>query len=247
MLLVKLQMDARLSLAWSHYITYSLQLSSVRACFMRPDSLYTDVAVNTCCQCLNKNFPYHHVYQDKCVARYILLPELILAEHGKCHLCFLKGLFWSPHLAFKNTEHGWIDPDAFSNRSHGNMENSFILPSIILFQRYSDKEQEIPSIFLFWTNCMQHKKKNQISYYRNCLNPMMLKNFWDVRSHFLLIVSFSKTIRAKSCKHLRLRNMMLVLISELCVCISNTQHTWTIAIIPGCKQYIYSAPLQILP
>lgn len=79
----------------SHYITYSLQLSSVMVCFMRPDSAYTDIAVNTCRQCLNKNFPYHHVYQDECVSREILLPELILAEQGKCHPSFLKGLFGS--------------------------------------------------------------------------------------------------------------------------------------------------------
>lgn len=32
-------------------------MSSAMACFMRPDSLYTDVVVNTYCQCLNKNFP----------------------------------------------------------------------------------------------------------------------------------------------------------------------------------------------
>lgn len=49
---------------------------------------------------LKQKFSYHHVYQDKCVARYILLPELILAELGKCHLSVLKGLFSSPHLAF---------------------------------------------------------------------------------------------------------------------------------------------------
>lgn len=146
-LLVELQLDARLSLAWSHYITYSLQLSSVMACFMWPDSLYTDIAVNTYCQCLNKNFPYHHVYQDKCVARYSLLPELILAEHSKCHLSFLKGLLWSSHLALKTIEHGWMDPDAFPNRSYRNMENSFNLSSIILFQGYSDMEQEIQNTF----------------------------------------------------------------------------------------------------
>lgn len=112
-------------------------------CFMRPDSAYTDIAVNTCRQCLNKNFPYHHVYQDECVSREILLPELILAEQGKCHPSFLKGLFGSSHLAFKNIEQGWMDPDAFSNRSYRNMENSFILSSIILFQGDSDTEQEM--------------------------------------------------------------------------------------------------------
>ena len=35
-----------------------------------------------------------------------------------------------------------MDPDAFSNRSYGNMENSFILSSIRLFQGYFDTEQE---------------------------------------------------------------------------------------------------------
>lgn len=94
---------------------------------------------------LKQKFSYHHVYQDECAARYILLPELVLAELGKCHLSFLKGLFWSSHLAFKNTEHGWMDPDAFSNRSYGNTENSFIPSRIILFQGYSDMEQEIQS------------------------------------------------------------------------------------------------------
>lgn len=120
-------------------------------------------SINTCCQRLNKNFPYHHVYQDKCVAGYILLPEMILAEHGKCHLCF-KGLFWSPHLAFENIEHGWMDPDAFSNRSYRNMENSFILSSILLLQPYSDMEQEIQSIFvlnwLYYT--AQERKSDQL-------------------------------------------------------------------------------------
>lgn len=101
---------------------------------------------------LKQKFSYHHVYQDKCVARYILLPELILAEPGKCHLFFLKGLFWNSHLAFKNIEHGWMDPDAFSKRSYGNMENSLILSNIILFQGYSDMRKKF-KVLLPWTNC----------------------------------------------------------------------------------------------
>lgn len=35
-----------------------------------------------------------------------------------------------------------MDPDAFSNRSYGNMENSFILSSIRLFQGYSDPSRK---------------------------------------------------------------------------------------------------------
>ena len=41
---------------------------------------------------LKQIVPYHHVYQDERVARYILL-ELVLAEHSESHLSFLKGLF----------------------------------------------------------------------------------------------------------------------------------------------------------
>lgn len=41
-----------------------------------------------------------------------------------------------------------MDPDAFSNRSYRNMENSFILLNIIIFQHYSDMGQEIRSIFV---------------------------------------------------------------------------------------------------
>lgn len=41
---------------------------------------------------LKQNVPYHHAYQDQCIARYILT-ELVSAEHSKCHLSFLKGLF----------------------------------------------------------------------------------------------------------------------------------------------------------
>lgn len=154
------------------------------ACFMRPDSLYTDVAVNTCCQCLNKNFPYHHVYQDKCVARYILLPELILAEHGKCHLCFLKGFLWSSHLAFKNPEHGWMDPDAFSNRSYGNMENSFILSNIISALPWhgagNSKYFCSEPIVVYSTG---RKIKSFIR--ENFKISWCLKAVWDVGSHFL--------------------------------------------------------------
>lgn len=40
-----------------------------------------------------------------------------------------------------------MDPDAFFNRSYGNMENSFILSSIRLFQGYSDTEQETQNTF----------------------------------------------------------------------------------------------------
>lgn len=99
-LLVQLQLDTRLSFAWSHYITHSLQLSSFIASFRQADSPYTHVAVNTSTQCLSQNCPHHHVYQDQWVARYNL-PGLTLAEHIKCHLCFLKGLFWSSCLDLK--------------------------------------------------------------------------------------------------------------------------------------------------
>lgn len=35
-----------------------------------------------------------------------------------------------------------MDPDAFSKRSYGNMENSLILSNIILFQGYSDMRKK---------------------------------------------------------------------------------------------------------
>lgn len=41
---------------------------------------------------LKQTVPYHHVYQDKRMARYVLL-ELVLTEHSESHLSFLKGLF----------------------------------------------------------------------------------------------------------------------------------------------------------
>lgn len=115
---------------------------------MRPDSLYTDVAVNTCCQCLNKNFPYHHVYQDKCVARYILLPELILAEHGKCHLASSRGsseaLIW--HLKTLNMVER-IQMHSLKEAMETWRTASFY--QVLYYFSYSDKEQEIPSIFCF--------------------------------------------------------------------------------------------------
>lgn len=102
-LLVQLQLDTRLSFAWSHYITHSLQLSSFIASFRQADSSYTHVAVNTSTQCLSQNCPHHHVYQDQWVDISRTHQMSSLLPQG----ALLKLLF-----GFKNIEHGWMDPDA---------------------------------------------------------------------------------------------------------------------------------------
>lgn len=163
--------------------------------------------------------------------------------------CFLKGLFWSPHLAFKNTEHGWINPDAFSNRSHGNMEDSFFLPSIILFQRYSDKEQEIPSIFCSEPIVVYSTRRKIKSVTREIFEmPWCLKTFgmWEAILYWWYL--FKKQLEQN---HVNIIDWEIwcwfwFFWFQLCVCISNTQNTWKIAIILWGKQYIYSAPLQTL-
>lgn len=147
------------SLAWSHYITYSLQMSSVMACFMRPDSLYTDVVVNTYCQCLDKKFSYHHVYQEMCCKIYSFSwvdisgawqMSSLLSQGALC-----EALIW--HLKTLNM----VERIQMHSGSYRNMENSFILSSMYHFSTMTWSRKF--KVLLFWTNCcIQHRKEEQI-------------------------------------------------------------------------------------
>lgn len=163
-LLVELQLDARLWLAWSHYITYSLQLSSVMACFMWPDSPYIDVVVNTCCHCLNKNFPiitfirinvlpdifFFLSWYEQSSANVISPSSRGSSEALIWHLKTLNMVEWIQMHSLTEVMETWTTASSYK-----------VLYYFRAILTWSGKFK----ILLPWINCsIQNKKKNHISH-----------------------------------------------------------------------------------